>query len=316
MQDICSELRLLLSKAVNGRKVDGVLLSGGLDSSILASLVGDKKPRAYVMVAKDFASTDLVNALLVANKCGIEIKVISASTYELLDAIDKTIEILGVFNPIEIRNSIVVFIAMTALKKDGFRSVMTGDGADELFAGYHFFQRMTPEELQQDLERIWRVMHFPSQKISKSLGLELYAPFLDEKVIIFAKSISEELKIREEDNKRHGKWILRKTFEKSLPQSIIWREKAAMQDGSGTCGLPGFFDNLISDATFLTKAKRYLEKEGVKLQSKESLYYYEIYRKYWDCPELLGMSETRCPNCKFPVDKESRFCWMCGSYPI
>ncbi len=297
-------------------KAESISLSGGLDSSIIASCLDAKTTQAYVMVAADFPSTDLVCAQLVAKLNGLKLTVISASVDELLQAIERTIKILHVFNPIEIRNNIVLYLTMENAKRDGFKSIVTGDGADELFAGYHFFQRMSQPELQNDLERIWKIMHFPSISISKALGISLQTPFLDDKIIEYAKSMPPELKVHEENGKKYGKWVLRKTFENILPQSIAWRDKDAMQDGSGTNGLTHFFDSLIPDSVFLEKAKKYLEKEQITLLSKEALYYYEIYRGYYDYPAKLGLSKNKCPYCNYSVEEGSHFCRMCGAFPI
>jgi len=307
---------MLVSNSVHALKSDGIALSGGLDSSILASCLHDKKTRAFAMVAKDFASPDLVHAQLVAKKYDLKLDVIAVDIKDLLTAAADTIKILKVFNPIEIRNNVVVYLTMKFAKKSGCDSIMTGDGADELFAGYNFFKRMSPKELQKDLERIWGVMHFPSREISRSLGITLNTPFLDDTVSAYAKKIAPDLKIREENGKKYGKWILRKAFEDSLPGSIAWRDKDAMQDGSGTAGLTSFLDGIIPDDIFDTKSRHYEEKEQVKLLSKESLYYYEIYRKYFDIPNTLGKSDLKCPNCNFALHPGAHFCRMCGSYPI
>ncbi len=291
-------------------------LSGGLDSSILAFCLTGKKVKAFTTIAKDFLSTDLVYSQLVAKQIGFPLEVQTASIEQLLSAIDKTIKILKVFNPIEIRNAIVIFMTINMVKEKGYSSIITGDGADELFAGYKFFQRMSSTELQQDLERIWHVMHFPTQMIGNSMDVKVEMPFLNEKVVEYAKSISADLKVHEEKGKKFGKWILRKAFEKIIPEAITWREKSAMQDGSGTSGLTSFFDNLISDSVFKDKLLLYLETGKVRLGSKESLYYYEVYRKYYDPPAFLGVSKSRCPECNGAIKAGSHFCRMCGSFPI
>ncbi len=295
---------------------DCIALSGGLDSSILASCLEHGKSQAFVMVAKDFCSTDLVYAQLVAKRYQMNLDVVTATIEDLLEAIEQTIKILKVFNPIEIRNNIVTYLAMKHAKNNSFRSIMTGDGADELFAGYHFFQRLSLSDLQKDLERIWKIMHFPSKAISESFGMSLQTPFLDNKVMNYAKRIPAEFKVKEEKGKKFGKWILRKAFEDILPESITWREKIAMQDGSGTAGLTSFFDNLIPNPTFSEKTKKHAQEEKVNLSSKEALYYYDLYRKYYDFPANLGQSQTRCPQCNFFKEPESHFCRMCVSFPI
>jgi len=233
-----------------------------------------------------------------------------------LSAVEETIKILEVFNDIEIRNSVVIYLAFKSVKENGQHSIITGDGADELFAGYRFFLKKNDIELQKDLERIWKIMHFPSKKIGQALGITVETPFLDKNVVDFAKKIPANLKVREKDGKKYGKWILRKAFEDKLPQTIVWRDKSPMQDGAGTTGLIDLFNTLISDDIFNTKFKRIQETDNVSIRSKESLHYYEIYRKYFDPPYKLHSSNTKCPNCQFEVKSDSKFCKMCGSFPI
>ena len=316
LQEICSNLHKLLSTAVSDCKSESIALSGGLDSSILAFCLNNKKINAFTTIAKDFVSTDLVYSQLVAKQIGLPLEVQTASIEQLLSAIDKTIKIIKVFNPIEIRNAIVMFLTISMVKEKGYSSIITGDGADELFAGYNFFQKMTPVELQKDLERIWQIMHFPTKIIGESIGVDVQMPFLRDSVVEYAKSISADLKVHEEKGKKFGKWILRKSFERVIPEKIVWREKSAMQDGSGTVGLTSFFSNLISDSVFKNKLLLYLETEKVRLGTKESLYYYEIYRKYYDPPAFLGVSKPRCPECNGAIPTGSHFCRMCGSFPI
>jgi asparagine synthase (glutamine-hydrolysing) len=316
LQEICSNLQKLISDAVRDCKSKCIALSGGLDSTILAICLNDKKVNAFTTITKDFPSTDLVYSQLVAKQIGFPLEVQTATIEQLLFAIDKTIKILKVFNPIEIRNAIVMYMTINMIKKRGYSSIITGDGADELFAGYAFFQRMIGTELQQDLERIWQVMHFPTKTIGDSMNVNVEMPFLNDKVVEYAKSISPDLKVHDEKGKKFGKWILRKSFERTLPEAIIWREKSAMQDGSGTTGLTSFFDNLISDSVFKDKLSLYFETEKVRLGSKETLYYYEIYRKYYDPPASLGVSKSRCPECNGEIQAGSHFCRMCGSFPI
>ncbi|MGI0018434.1 MAG: asparagine synthase-related protein [Nitrosotalea sp.] len=316
MQEITSQIKKLVTASVLDHNSDCIALSGGLDSSILASCVKSKKMTAFALIAKDFSSTDLVHAQLVAKSCDIPLDMIPADVEVLLDAAEKTIQILQVFNPIEIRNNIVVYLTMKAAKESGFSSIMTGDGADELFAGYNFFKRLSGEELEKDLKRIWSVMHFPSRTISQSIGISLHTPFLDDAVSNYAKTIPADLKVHEENGTKYGKWILRKAFQSDLPESIIWREKSAMQDGSGTSGLTSFLDGMIPGSYYAEQSKHYKEKDLVKILSKESLYYYEIYQKHFDAPHTLGKSEIKCPNCNYSLKQGSHFCRMCGSYPI
>ncbi len=316
MQDTCSQLHKLLLEAVSQCTSKCIALSGGLDSSILACCLSGKKIDAFATFTEDFPGTDLVYSQMVSKLFGFSLNIETASIADLLSSIDQTIKILKVFNPIEIRNAVVMFLTINMAKKKGYSGIITGDGADELFAGYNFFQKLSSEKLQQDLERIWKIMHFPSKIIGEFLSVKVETPFLNEKILEYAKSIHTDLKIHEHKGKKFGKWILREAFKDSLPEKIIWREKSAMQDGSGTSGLTSFFGNIISDSVFKEKLMLYMETEKVRLGSKESLYYYETYRKYYDPPFSFGSSKSRCPECKYTIEVGSRFCRMCGSFPI
>jgi asparagine synthase (glutamine-hydrolysing) len=157
-------------------------------------------------------------------------------------------------------------------------------------------------------------MHFPSHEIGRSLGVKVESPFCSKEVLEFAKTVPVDLKVREENGKKFGKWILRKTFEEKIPKSIAWRQKSAMQDGAGTQGLTGFFDANIPDMMFTEKIKKIKENDGVTIRTKESLHYYEIYRKYYE----LDTDEpgAKCPDCQYVINDNSKFCRMCGKFPL
>jgi asparagine synthase (glutamine-hydrolysing) len=316
MQKFLEELYDILEESTSACKARTLALSGGLDSSILAYFLKEKRCNAISISTEDFIATDLTFCQLVAKKFNLKLEMKIVSIENLLSAIEETIKILKVFNDIEIRNSVVIYLALKSVKENGQHSIITGDGADELFAGYNFFLKKNDLELQKDLERIWKIMHFPSKKIGQELGITVETPFLDKNVVDFAKNIPVNLKVREKDGKKYGKWILRKAFEDKLPQTIVWRDKSPMQDGAGTTGLTHLFNTLISDNIFNTKFKQIQESDNVSIQSKESLHYYEIYRKYFEPPYKLHSSNTKCPNCQFEVKYDSKFCIMCGSFPI
>ena len=316
MQKFLEKLYTVLENSVSECKSKTLSLSGGLDSSIIAYFLRNKKTNAIAMTTKDFLATDLTYCQLIAKNFNLPLEIIMPKTEELLLSIEGTIKILKNFNDIEIRNSIVIYNVLNSMKKSGRKNIIVGDGADELFAGYSFFLRKKDSELQDELDRIWKIMHFPSKVLGKSFGINIESPYLSNEVVDLAKSIPSNLKIKEHNGKKYGKWILRKTFENKLPKSIVWRDKSPMQDGAGTTALTHLFDTIISDKIFEEKSKKILEKDNVKLRTKESLHYYEVYRKYYDAPEKLNDSINKCPYCKFKIERSSKFCKMCGSYPI
>ena len=309
MYDILSDVTLKCnSKCIS--------LSGGLDSSILACLLDKKNISAICIISKESPGNDLTFSQIIAKKFSIPIKIKMIDIDELLSAVNETIKILKVFNDIEIRNAIVMYLSLLAVKKNGFSSVITGDGADELFAGYNFWLKMNNNEVQNDLKRIRKIMHFPTQEIGKKLGIKVESPFLSQKVMDFAKSLPLDYKINMQNGKKYGKWILRKTFEKKIPNSIVWRKKSAMQDGAGTSGLIDLFSAMLPNKFFNEQTKRIKESENVIIKSKESLYYYMRYSKYFDIPSDLHSSKSKCPNCQYKIELGSKFCRMCGAFPI
>ena len=304
----------ILTNAVNECKSDWIALSGGLDSSILAHLRKDQKPETMTIITKDFLGTDLTFAQIIAKHLGLPLSLIQVSMEEVLDSINETIKILGNYNDIEIRNSIVPYIYLTTLKKKGVDSVITGDGADEVFAGYNFLLKKSDEEIGEELKRIKKIMHFPSKEIARSLNMKVETPFLNEELIKFSDDIEISKKINAKDGEKFGKWILRETFEKYLPNNITWREKSPMQDGSGTNNLTGLFNTIITDDIFTQKKTRILEEDGVYIRTKESLHYYECFRKTNSVKK--SDSDNRCPDCNYEIAPNSRFCRMCGKFPI
>ena len=304
----------ILENAVRECKSEWIALSGGLDSSILAHLRKDQKPQTMTIITKDFLGTDLTFAQIIAKHVGLPLSLIQVNMEEVLDSINETIKILGNFNDIEIRNSIVPYIYLTTLKKKGINSVITGDGADEIFGGYNFLLKKSDNEIEDELKRIKKIMHFPSKDIARSLNMEVETPFLNEDMIKFSDDLPVSKKINSKEGKKFGKWVLRETFEEYLPNNITWREKSPMQDGSGTNNLTGLFNTIITDEIFTQKKAKILEEDGVYIRTKESLHYYECFRKSNSVKK--SDSDSRCPDCNYEIGVNSRFCRMCGKFPI
>ncbi|HEY5735891.1 MAG TPA: asparagine synthase-related protein [Nitrosopumilus sp.] len=314
LEKFSEEIYSVLEEACDETKSNLISLSGGLDSSIIAYFLKQRKPKAIAVIAEDFVSTDLTYCQMISKEMELPLTIYNVKTTVILEAIEETIKILKNFNDIEIRNNVVMYLAIKWAKENGENSIVTGDGADELFAGYSFLKNKSDEELEREIKRICSVMHFPTQKIGDALGVTVESPFLNEKMINLAEKIPVNLKVRNENGNRYGKWILRKTFEKHIPQKIAWREKSPMQDGSGTVGLTNLFDSVIGEEQFVEKKLTVEKTDGVVIRSRESMHYYEIFKKLFGSPAEPKSDEV-CPYCKHHVGK-SKFCRMCGAFPI
>ena len=314
LDSVSKNLYKILEESCNSCKANLIALSGGLHSSIIAYFLKEKKPKTIAVIAEDFVSTDLTYCQMISKETGLPITILNVNTATILDAIEETIKILKNFNDIEIRNNVVTYLAVKWAKDNDEKSIITGDGADELFAGYSFLIHKPEEKLDDEIKRVCSVMHFPTQKIGKALGVNIESPFLKDSVIEFASKIPGNLKVRNEKEKIHGKWILRKTFEKYLPAQITWREKSPMQDGSGTVGLTNLFESIIDEEKYVEKKLTVEKDDNVIIRSRESMHYYEIFKKKFGTPESKNVKNT-CPYCKHEVIN-SKFCRMCGAFPI
>jgi len=306
----------ILDEVISQCEADWISLSGGLDSSIIGHFIKDRSPKAIVVITEDFIASDLSYSQIVSKHLGIPLEIHNVSTEQILDGIKNTIKILKNFNDIEIRNSVVMYVSLDALNKKGVKSVLTGDGADEIFAGYNFLLKKSETELTDELNRIKKIMHFSSQEIAKKFGIKIESPFLDDRVMEFAQSIPLSMKVNQRNQKVFGKYILRKTFEEYLPTSIVWREKSPMQEGAGTSGLTNLFETIITDTVFSEKTKEIKEKDNVVIRTKESLHYYQIFKENFDLNEKSDLNKKLCPDCTSEIDENSKFCRMCGKFPI
>ncbi len=314
MEEFSRKIYQILEKSCDLSESKLIALSGGLDSSILAHYIKKRESKGIAIISEDFVSTDLTYCQIISKETKIPLTIYNVTTSEILEAVESTIKILKNFNDIEIRNNVVMYLAIKWAKENDYKSIITGDGADELFAGYNFLVNKPENELDSEIKRVCTIMHFPSQKIGEELKIKVESPFLDEELIKMANEIPSNLKIKEEKETRFGKWILRKTFENYLPSQIVWRKKSPMQDGAGTVGLTNLFESIINEEKFVEKKLTVKKDDDVVIRTRESMYYYEIFKKMYGMP-VDKNAETQCPYCKHEV-MDSKFCRMCGAFPI
>jgi asparagine synthase (glutamine-hydrolysing) len=309
---ICTELKALLTESVARNYSDNLLLSGGLDSSIVSSILHPKKT---ITVASSIKAPDLYYARLIAHMYSKQHNEFILSLNELFQVIENVIYILKTFDPIEIRNSSVAFAAIDLVRKEGQKSIMTGDGADELFAGYNYLLRYFDDHVRLDdeLARLWDLMSFSSIKIGKKLGIRVFTPFLDKQFMRFAKSLNVDTKLGLRNGKKWGKFILRECFESDLGANIVWRRKYAQEEGSGFTTVRNILlQGCKSDALADGEGGR---DSGVHIRDMEHLYYFHIYRKYFPPPVEEACAGERCPDCCACLSDNSNYCHTCGCFP-
>ena len=246
-EPIWRELRLVLEAAVRKWMVAdvevGAFLSGGLDSSIIAALAA----RAVDRPLKTFSvgtegSPDLAAARAVARHIGSDHHEFVFTADDLADVLPHVIYHLESADIDLVRSALPTHFA-TTLARRHVKAVLTGEGADELFAGYtyHHAYARKPRALADEITRSLGAMHNINlqrvDRITMAQGLEARTPFLDRDLIDFAQSIPASLKIKitgETTQETVEKWILRKACEDLLPADLVWRKKAQFDEGSGT----------------------------------------------------------------------------------
>lgn len=313
-EDIRRRLSDAIEQCIFGKTA--ILFSGGLDTSIIAYEASRRGVKAVFTAAlKNAEAPDIKYSGLMARKLGLDQRICEFSIEEAYKLLPEVISILKVFDPMEVRNSLPLYICLRQAKEEGIETVLTGDGADELFAGYDFIYNKSLEEIERDLRHLWGVMTFSSFELGKSVGIKVKAPYLTEGVKDLAMSAGAALKVGEKDGKRFGKYLLRKAYEGLLPDEIVWRAKTPIESGSGTSSLPVFFSKNIDDETFAKKRAYYAKEDGVRIRSKEQLCYYEMFREIVGVPK--GSKGGRsCPDCNSSLREGSRFCRVCGAYPV
>lgn len=304
-------LRENLKEIVQKYSDSSLLLSGGLDSSILACLM---KPKFSIVTSLGTDSMDIEYARRIARKYSENHIECVVDFDDIIMTVPHIVKTFKTFDPLEIRNSAVIYLGLKTSRDQGFMSVVTGDGADELFAGYSYMQRYFSnlERLQSILEDLWTIMKFSSRKIGESLGVVVNTPYLEKQFYNLATSIGIDEKVGEHENKKWGKFILRKTFEDEMG-STVWRNKMALEQGSGFEKISVKFHDLIDDEEFNNESKRVLI-DGVKLKNKEHLYYYRIYESFFGSPVKEPCETKRCSFCSSCLTYP-KYCYTCGAFP-
>ena len=313
------EVKTLVNKCVKKNMADGFLFSAGTDTQIIAYEAVKYKPDIPCLTLAfkhgNPKDTEYVKKM-------VELLHLKHETYQfgkedVLKYYPKVVEALKKFDPMEIRNSLPVYIGLTLLKTKGINSVFTGDALDELF-GYPWQFHLSEDEFAKKQEEMWAEMGFSSIPMAESLGMTIKAPYMDPEFMKWAMKLPIKFKINTYNGVKYSKWILRKAYEDVIPREIIWRPKAPLEQGTGTEALRTYFNDMITDKEFAEKKKAIKATDDVEIQDKEQLLYYEHFRKKFGKPKDVFPDNggIQCPKCKSYVKTKIQFCKVCGAYPI
>ncbi|XBI62058.1 hypothetical protein VPH35_042751 [Triticum aestivum] len=278
----------------------GVLLSGGLDSSLVAAVAarhfaGTKAAKRWGTRLHSFCvglegSPDLKAAKEVADHLGTVHHEFNFTVQDGIDAIEDVIYHIETYDVTTIRASTLMFQMSRKIKALGVKMVISGEGADEIFGGYLYFHKApNKEEFHQETCRKIKALHqydcLRANKATSAWGLEVRVPFLDKEFINEAMSIDPEWKMIRPDLGRIEKWILRKAFDDEerpfLPKHILYRQKEQFSDGVGYSWIDGLKDHAASNVSdkMMSNAK-FIYPHNTPT-TKEAYYYRMIFERYF-----------------------------------
>ncbi|MDQ3847225.1 MAG: asparagine synthase B, partial [Bacteroidota bacterium] len=305
-----SELKRALEEAVHRQLMSdvpyGVLLSGGLDSSIVSAVA--KKYSARRIETEDlkdawwpqlhsFAvglkeSPDLKAARKVADHIGTVHHEVNFTVQEGLDALRDVIYHIETYDVTTIRASTPMYLLARVIKSMGVKMVLSGEGSDELFGGYLYFHKApNPQAFHEETVRKLSKLHsYDCLRANKSLaawGVEGRVPFLDKEFIDVAMRLNPTDKMA--GNGKIEKWVLRKAFEDYLPHEVVWRQKEQFSDGVGYSwidSLKKITSEQVSDEQLKHAAHRFPLNTPT---TKEEYYYRSIFSEFFP-----GDEAARC----------------------
>ncbi|KAF1894832.1 hypothetical protein Lal_00028276 [Lupinus albus] len=297
-------LRIAFEKAVIKRLMTdvpfGVLLSGGLDSSLVASITArylkdTKAAKQWGAKLHSFCvglegSPDLKAGKEVADYLGTVHHEFHFTVQDGIDAIEEVIYHIETYDVTTIRAATPMFLMSRKIKSLGVKWVISGEGSDEIFGGYLYFHKApNKEEFHQETCRKIKALHkydcLRANKSTFAWGLEARVPFLDKEFIGVAMNIDPEHKMIKRDEGRIEKWVLRKAFDDEenpyLPKHILYRQKEQFSDGVGYSWIDGLKDHAekhVTDKMMLNAPNIFPHNTP---NTKEAYYYRMIFERFF-----------------------------------
>lgn len=284
----------------------GVLISGGVDSSIVAALVARQNKKriesaglepawwpqlhSFSVGLKD--SPDLKMARKVAQHIGSTHHEINFTVQEGLDAISDVIYYLETFDITTIRAATPMYLMSRKIKAMGIKMILSGEGADEVFGGYLYFHKApNAEEFHAELLRKLEMLHkydcLRANKATSAWGIEARVPFLDREFLDVAMAIDPSEKMC--GSTKIEKHILRDAFRGLIPDEILWRQKEQFSDGVGynwIDSIKDFVESEITDQMLKSATHRFPVKTPL---TKEGYWYRMLFESHFKNPEAVHL---------------------------
>ncbi|WP_339628797.1 asparagine synthase B [uncultured Maribacter sp.] len=298
IQEIKEALEAAVHRQLMSDVPYGVLLSGGLDSSVTSAIAkkyaqkrvesGDTTdawyPQLHSFSVGLEGSPDLAAAQKVAKHIGTVHHEIKFTIQEGLDAIKDVVYNLETYDITTIRASTPMYLMARVIKSMGIKMVLSGEGADELFGGYLYFHKApNAKEFHEETVRKLSKLHmYDCLRANKSLaswGIEGRVPFLDKEFMDVAMRINPQDKMI--NGERMEKWVVRKAFEDMLPESVAWRQKEQFSDGVGYSWIDTLkvvVNEEVSDEQLANAKFRFPLQTPT---SKEEFYYRSIFEEHF-----------------------------------
>lgn len=297
-EDIRQALRNAVKKQMMSDVPYGVLLSGGLDSSVISAItqsyserrIEDNSqtkawwPRLHSFAVGLKGAPDLAKARMVADHIGTVHHEINYTIQEGLDAIRDVIYFIETYDVTTVRASTPMYLLARVIKSMGIKMVLSGEGADEIFGGYLYFHKApSAEEFHKEtVRKLSKLYLYDCLRANKSLaawGVEGRVPFLDKEFLDVAMRTNPAAKMC--PGKTMEKRIVRKAFSDMLPEEIVWRQKEQFSDGVGYSWidtLKKMTEELVTDEQMAHAAERFPINTPM---CKEEYYYRSIFEEHF-----------------------------------
>jgi len=323
-----SAIRKSLEAAVHRQLMSdvpyGVLLSGGLDSSIIAAVTakyarnriesGDTQeawyPRLHSFAVGLEGSPDLVAAKKAADYIGSIHHEIHFTVQEGLDAVRDVIYHLETYDVTTVRASTPMYLLARVIKSMGIKMVLSGEGSDELFGGYLYFHKApNAKEFHEETVRKLGKLHLydclRANKALMSWGIEGRVPFLDKEFMDVAMTVNPKDKMINKAEGKMEKWVLRKAFEDLLPESIAWRQKEQFSDGVGYLWIDSLKDLAEKEVSDEMMSNAHYRFPLNTPQNKEEYRYRTIFEEHFPS-ETAAATVPSVPSvaCSTPIALE------------